>query len=42
MTSFPGRSAYEIFFLRGGDVDPVSLKFMIPSKFADYVWNGFR
>ncbi len=37
--------AYETFFLRGGqkwDADPVSLKLMIPSKIADYIWNGFR
>ncbi|XEN33403.1 hypothetical protein M728_004064 (plasmid) [Ensifer sp. WSM1721] len=36
---------YEIFFLREDkrwDADPVSLNLMIVSKFAEYVWNGFR
>lgn len=36
---------YEAFILRGGhrwDSDPVSLNLMVVSKFAEYVWNGFR
>ncbi|TWA51213.1 hypothetical protein FB008_110146 [Sinorhizobium medicae] len=36
---------YEILFLgrdKRWDSDPVSLNLMVVSKFAEYVWNGFR